>query len=208
ELKTDLRWQSLAPVLEGKMPLLIQANHVSQITAAITWTKRRGYKMVLLGGWDSWMVADQLRENDIPVIIGGLHRVPGRRWEAYDELYTLPAKLYAAGVRYCLSPTENYDNVRNLPYEAGTAVAFGLPREEAVKAITLYPARILGIDHQVGSLDPGKDATLIVTSGDPLDIRSQVERLFIRGGKVDLGSRHKSLYRKYSERHRQLGISP
>ncbi|UCH09791.1 MAG: amidohydrolase family protein [Fidelibacterota bacterium] len=208
ELRTDLRWESLGPVLEGKIPLYIRANHVSQIQAAITWVKRRGYKMILVEGRDSWMVADQLKENGIPVIVDGIHTLPARRWEAYDTPFTLPAKLSSAGVAFCLSPTESYDNVRNLPYEAGTAVAFGLSRSEALKAITLYPAKILGIEHKVGSLDPGKDATLIVVTGDPLDIRSQVEQLFIQGREVDLGSRHTSLYEKYLERHRQMGISP
>ncbi len=208
ELKTDLRWESLEPVLEGRAPLFVPANHVSQITAAVNWIKRRGYKMVLVSGRDGWMVTDLLKENDIPVIVGAIHALPGRRWEAYDATFALPEKLRAAGVRFCLSPSNTNYNVRNLPFEAGTAVAFGLPREEALKAITLYPARILGIDEKVGSLDPGKDATLMVTNGDPLDIRSQVEQLFIQGRKVDLGSRHKTLYEKYSERHRQLGITP
>lgn len=207
-VKTDLRWEGLEPVLEGRIPLFIRANHVSQITAAVNWTKRRGYRMVLVDGRDSWMVTDLLKENDIPVIVGGIHTVPARRWEAYDAPFVLPEKLRAAGVRFCLSPTNSNYNVRNLPFEAGTAAAFGLPADEALKAITLYPARILGIDHQVGSLEPGRDATLMVTSGDPLDIRSQVEQLFIQGRKVDLGSRHKTLYEKYSERHRQLGITP
>ncbi len=208
ELKTDLRWEGLEPVLEGRVPLFIRANHVSQITAAVNWIRRRGYRMVLVGGRDSWMATDLLKENDIPVIVGGIHTVPARRWEAYDAPFALPEKLRSAGVRFCLSPTNSNYNLRNLPFEAGTAAAFGLPGDEALKAITIYPARILGIDHKVGSLEPGKDATLMVTSGDPLDIRSQVEQLFIQGRKVDLGSRHKTLYEKYSERHRQLGITP
>ncbi|UCD36799.1 MAG: amidohydrolase family protein [Fidelibacterota bacterium] len=208
ELKTDLRWESLKPVLEGKVPLFIQADHVSQITAAVNWAARRGYRMVLVGGRDSWMVTEVLKENQIPVVAGDVHSLPERRWAGYDARFSLPEKLRSAGVEFCLSPSNWYSNIRNLPFEAGTAVAFGLPREEAVKAITLYPARILGIDHRVGSLDPGKDATLLVTEGDPLDIRSQVEQVYIQGRKVDLGNRHKSLYQKYSERHRQLGISP
>ncbi len=208
ELKTDLRWESLEPVLEGRIPLFIRADHVSQIASAVNWIKRRGYRMVLVGGQDSWMVTDLLKENGIPVILDGVHTTPARRWEAYDTPLALPETLRAAGVLFCLSPTNSDYNVRNLPFEAGTAAAFGLPVDEALKAITLYPARILGIDHQVGSLEPGKDATLMVTSGDPLDIRSQVELLFIQGRKVDLGSRHKTLYEKYLERHRQLGIAP
>ncbi len=206
ELKTDMRWESMEAVLSGKVPLFISANHVSQITAAVNWSRRRGYRMVLVGGRDCWMVTDLLKEHNIPVILGGLHTLPARRWEPYDSRFAMPAKLHEAGVDFCLAPTASADNVRNLPYEAASAVAFGLPREEALKAITLYPARILGIGHRVGTLDPGMDATLIVTQGDPLDIRSQVELMFIQGRRVDLSSKHTQLYKKYLERHRQLGI--
>lgn len=206
KVKTDMRWESMEAVLSGKVPLFISANHVNQITAAVNWSRRRGYRMVLVGGRDCWMVTDLLKEHNIPVILGGLYTLPARRWEPYDSRFAMPAKLYEAGVDFCLAPTASSGNVRNLPYEAASAVAFGLPREEALKAITLYPARILGIDHRVGTLDQGMDATLIVTDGDPLDIRSQVEQLFIQGRKVDLSSKHTQLYEKYLERHRQLGI--
>ena len=208
ELRTDLRWEGLEPIIAGRVPLFIRADHVSQIAAAVNWTRRRGYKMVLVGGRDSWRLTGLLKANEIPVIVRGIHNLPGRRWEAYDQAFILPEQLRSAGVRFCLAPSNLYRNVRNLPYEAATSVAFGLPREEAIRALTLYPARILGIDHKVGSLEPGKDATLMVTSGDPLDTRSQVEQLYIQGRRVDLGNRHLSLYEKYRERQRQLGIIP
>ena len=208
EPRTDLRWEGLGPVIEGRAPLFIRADHVSQIASAVNWTRRRDYKMVLVGGRDSWRLTGLLKANDVPVIVRGIHNLPGRRWEAYDQAFILPEQLRSAGVRFCLAPSNLYRNVRNLPYEAATSVAFGLPREEAIRALTLYPARILGIDHRVGSLDPGKDATLMVTSGDPLDTRSQVEQLYIQGRVVDLGNRHRSLYEKYQERQRQLGIFP
>jgi len=212
DLPVDLRKEALIPVLARRMPLFIRADHARQITAAINWTRRRNLRMVLAGGRDSWLVVEQLRENDIPVILGPVLASPGRRWEAYDAPYTLPNKLHEAGVTFCLSPqaisARYFDTLRNLPYEAAKAAAFGLPKDEALKAVTLYPARILGIADRVGALEPGMDATLMVTDGDPLEIQTQVERLYIQGRAVDLNNRHKLLYEKYRQRYRQQGILP
>lgn len=206
-IKTDLRLASLAPVLDGKVPLFIRANHVKQIIQAVNWTKRHGFKMVLSGGADAWMVTDILKANNVAVIVRPIHSQPSRRWEAYDAAFTLPNKLREAGVMYCIStPSGDYDTVRDLPFTAGTAVGHGLPQDEGIKAITLYPAQILGIDNRVGSLEVGKDATLIVTTGNPLDIRTQVESMFIQGKAIDLGNRHKTLYHKYRERYIQEGL--
>ncbi len=206
-IKTDLRLESMAPVLDGRVPLFIRANHAKQIIQAVNWTKRHGFKMVLAGGGDAWMVTDILKANDVPVIIRPIHSLPTRRWEAYDAAFTLPNQLREAGVKYCISTASgNYDTVRDLPFTAGTAVGHGLPADEGIKAITLYPAQILGIDHKVGSLEVGKDATLIVTTGNPLDIRTQVEQMFIQGKDIDLGNKHKTLYHKYRERYIQEGL--
>ncbi|MFC1583411.1 amidohydrolase family protein [Candidatus Neomarinimicrobiota bacterium] len=211
-LKSDLRWESLEPVIAKRIPLFIRAEHAKQIISAVNWAERRNYQMVLVGGTDAWLVPDLLKEHGIPVMVGTPNAVPTRRWEAYDTRYTLPARLHEAGISFCLTPkggnSEDHDVLRNLPFEAGATVAFGLPREEAVKAITLNAARILGIDHRVGSLDPGKDATLIVVEGDPLEITSRIELLYIQGRQVDLGNKHTALYEKYRERYRQMGIVP
>ncbi|UCH11354.1 MAG: amidohydrolase family protein [Fidelibacterota bacterium] len=211
-LKSDLRWESLEAVVTKRIPLFIRAEHAKQIISAVNWVSRRNYRMVLVGGTDAWLVPDILKEHGIPVMAGTPNAVPTRRWEAYDARYALPLKLYEAGISFCLTPkggnSEDADVLRNLPFEAGAAVAFGLPREEAVKAITLNVARILGIDHRVGSLDPGKDATLLVVEGDPLEITSRLERLYIQGRQVDLSNKHTALYEKYRERYRQMGILP
>ena len=211
-LKSDLRWESLEPVITQRIPLFIRAEHVKQIISAVNWAKRRNYRMVLAGGIDAWLVPDLLKEHGIPVMVGTPNAVPKRRWEAYDTRFALSARLYEAGISFCLTPkgcnSEDHDVLRNLPFEAGAAVAFGLPREEAVKAITLSAARILGIDHRAGSLDPGKDATLLVVEGDPLEITSSLEMMFIQGRRVDLSSKHTALYEKYRERYRQMGIIP
>jgi len=142
----------------------------------------------------------------VPVIVGGTYRLPRRRGDAYDSAYSLPAALHEAGIRFCISTHGRFgaSNVRNLPYHAAVSVAFGLPAEEALKAITLYPAEILGVADRVGSLAPGKDATLFVASGDPLDTATQVTAAWVRGRKVDLNDRHKRLYHKYEEKYKQL----
>lgn len=203
--KTDLRWESMAPVLDRSVPLLMNAEEIEQIEAAIAWAEQENVRLVLLGGYDSWRVANLLREKDIPVIINPIHRTPWRRWEAYDEAFTLPKKLLDAGVRFCIAGDGGAWNERNVPYHAATAASYGLPREEALKAVTIYPAQILGIADRVGSLEIGKDATLIVTDGDPLEIMTHVEMEYIHGKTISLNSKHTQLYEKYKEKYRRSG---
>jgi len=159
-------------------------------------------KLIIYGGTDAWRVTDLLKKNNVPVVVSGVLTLPARVYEAYDEAYILSKKLSDAGVQYCISANEigNGDD-RNVPYHAAMAVAYGLSADEAMKAITIYPAKIFGVDNRIGSLEVGKDATLIVTNGDPLDIRSNVEMEFIEGKKVDLRSRHTMLWEKYKEKY-------
>src|SRR4029079_16388735 len=134
-----------------------------------------------------------LKKHDIPVIVGGTYRLPRRRGDAYDTAYAVPAELHKAGIRFCIAARANFgaSQVRNLPYHAAAAVAFGLPADEALKAITLYPAQILGVADRVGSLEVGKDATLFVADGDPLDTPTQVTSAWVRGRNSSLNDRHK-----------------
>ena len=207
---SDLGWESMIPVLKKELPVLVHASEVKQIHAAIDWALAEDLKIVLVGGADVWRVADRLKENAIPVIVGAVHYLPARRWEAYDAPFTNALKLDEAGLDFCIGERRVWleggggSNVRNLPYHAATAAAYGLPREEALKSVTLYPARILGVDDRLGSLETGKDATLIVTDGDPLEIMTQVERAFIQGRPVDIGSKHTDLYDKYRTRLEQV----
>jgi imidazolonepropionase-like amidohydrolase len=201
--ETDSRWEAMIPVLEKKIPVFVSANEIKQIQAAIQWAEDEDVKIVIVGGYDAWRVADLLKAKDIPVVYGEVHRVPGRRWEAYDTPFTTPMKLHQAGVRFCIADFDA-SNVRNLPYQAATAAAYGLPKEEALKAITLYPAQILGVADRVGSLEAGKDATIIVANGDPLEITTQVEQVFIQGRKIDLGNKHRALYEKYAKKYEQM----
>ena len=205
----DLRWEAMMPVFEGRLPVFVHADTVDQIESAVAFADRYGFRMVLVGGADAWRVTDLLKDHDIPVILGPIQRLPQRDWEPYDTPFRAPLRLYQAGVRFCISGGAaafggSAWRVRNLPYQAAMAVAYGLPREEAWKAITRYCAEILGVADRVGTLEVGKDATLIVTTGDPLDIRTQVVRAFIQGRPVDLSNRHKRLYEKYREKYRQL----
>ncbi len=207
---SDLRWDAMIPVLKKEIPVLIDADDIKQIQAALDWSLNEDLKIVLLAGQDVWMVADLLKERNIPVIIKGTHKLPLRRWEPYDLPFTVPQKLHEAGVKFCIAGTGGSfeaPHERNLPYHAATAAAYGLPKEEALKAITLYPAEILGVADRIGLLEIGKDATLIVTSGDPLEITTQVEYEFIQGRNIDLSSRHTELYKKYYIKYQQMGLT-
>jgi imidazolonepropionase-like amidohydrolase len=199
---TDSRWEAMIPVLEKSVPVFVNANEIKQIQAAVQWATDEEVKLVIVGGRDAWRVADLLKAKEVPVIYGPIHSTPNRRWEAYDTPFTGPMKLHQAGVRFCIADFDAA-NARNLPYQAATAAAYGLPKDEALKAITLYPAQIFGVADRVGSLEVGKDATLFVSNGDPLEIKTQVEQLFIQGRKIDLGNKHRALYEKYSKKYQQ-----
>lgn len=201
----DSRWEAMIPVLQGKVPVVVWATEVRQIEAAVAWSERESLKVIIGGGYDAWRVADLLRKDDVPVLAGGIYRVPERRFEEYDDPYALPAKLFKAGVKFAIITGDDPSNERNLPYHAATAAAYGLPWDEALKAITIYPAQIFGVADRVGSLETGKDATLIVTTGDPLDIESNVALEFIQGRRVDLTSKQTMLYEKYKEKYAKEG---
>lgn len=202
----DIRWEAMMPVLDGTMPILMNAEEIQQIEGSVAWAEKEHVKLILLGGYDAWRVTNLLKAKDIPVIVSPIERTPWRSWEAYDDPATLPKKLFDAGVRFCIAGEGGASNERNLPYHAAMAASYGLPKEEALKSVTLYPAQILGIADRVGSLETGKDATMIVTTGDPLEIMSNVEMEFIQGKNVSLHSRHTQLYEKYKEKYRRLGI--
>ena len=207
---TDERFEAMIPVLKGEIPLFVHANDYFQIRDAIGFLSNfKNLKIVLVGGYDSWRLADELRERNIPVVITGIHTNPKREDEPYDEPFTLAYKLYKKGVKFCIANSASAfsaANARNLPYKVATAVAFGLPVEEAIKSLTLYPAQILGVDDRLGSIEKGKDATLIVTDGNPLDMRTDVLMAFIQGRKIDLENKHTLLYKKYLTKYRRTGF--
>jgi imidazolonepropionase-like amidohydrolase len=206
DFKNDLRWEALVPVFEGKLPVFVHAATVAQIEAALAWAKEAQLKIVIVGGNDAWRMAPQLKETDTPVIIALTTALPPRRDDPYDSTFSNAAKLREGGVRFCIAPNGRQSGApheRSLPYEASMAVAFGLPRDEALKAVTLYPAQLLGVGDQLGSLEAGKAATLIVTTGDPLDFPTQVEAAYIDGRKIALTNRQTRLRDKYQEKYRR-----
>jgi imidazolonepropionase-like amidohydrolase len=203
---TDLRYEALRPIIKGEKPVFVSATSPGQIDSAITWSVRRNVKVVIVGGTQADRSAALLKKHDIPVIITGTHRMAQRRYDPYDSGYTLPARLREAGVRFCLSAGGEAAHDRNLNHQAASAAAYGLPKDEALKMVTLYAAQIIGQGDALGSLEAGKNATMIVTSGDPLEITTDTLMAFIDGRRIDLGTRQKGLYAKYQEKYRQLGI--
>lgn len=194
-------WEAMRPYVGGELPLVVHANELRQIRSVVKWAQEKQRRIVIAGGRDAWRVAGLLATNHIPVIYGCTFNLPARDVDGYDTQYRAPAILQQAGVKVAfavsLSP---HSLVKNLPYDAAQAVAFGLPADEALKAITLYPAEIAGVAEQLGSIASGKVATLVAADGDILDIRTNVKRMWIGGREVSLETRHTRLYEKYRSR--------
>ena len=200
--QTDLKLEAMVPVLEGKLPVLMRADRERTIREAIQFAEKQKIRMILDHGDEAWKVAAELKAKNIPVALGPTLRLPNEEDDPYDKSFTIPAELHKAGVKFAFGsfgPTAS-DHPRNLPYQAATAVAFGLPYEEALKAVTVNAAEIWGVAEEVGSIEKGKLADLIVTDGDPLETKTQVKQMFIAGKAVDLDSKHLRLYKKYLER--------
>ncbi|MFY9252750.1 MAG: amidohydrolase family protein [Fuerstiella sp.] len=208
--KHDIRLEGLLPVVAGEVPMLAKADDASEIQAAVAFAVEQGLKVIIFGGHDAEQCADLLKKHNVPVIIDSVHRRPVRRHEAYDVAYTLPARLSSKGVKFCISCYDRSEtwNTRNLPYHAATAAAHGLSYEDALRSVTLFPAEILGIADRVGSLEKGKDATIIITTGDPLETDTQVTKAYVQGREVQLTSRHTRLNDKYEQKYRQQGPRP
>jgi len=205
----DTRYEAMRPALEGTKPVFMRAQELEQIQDAVSVAADYGLDTVIVGGADAHLAADHLRDHDVAVIITGTHRTPGRRDAHYDDPFTLPAKLDAAGLRWCLATsggTFRTPHERQLPHHAATAVAYGLDHDAGLRSITLSAAEILGVGDRLGSLEPGKLATFFIATGDPLEITTEIERAFIDGREIDLRSKHTELYEKYREKYRQLGI--
>ena len=205
EVDFNPRLEALLPVLDGRVPLFIHADEKGQIEEALDWAKDREIeRVILVTGADAQHVIERLVEQQIPVVLNGVLTLPTRAWEPYDAGYTAAARLHEAGVQFCIGDGGSEfgaANSRNLPFHAAMAAAFGLPKDEALRSITLSVAEILGVTDWLGSLGPGKDATFLVTNGDPLEIRTRIERAWLAGREVDLeADRQKYLFQKYSNR--------
>ena len=196
-------WEAMLPVVNGEIPIMVHANDIRQINAAVKWAQTNDYKIVLVGGRDAWRVAGLLAARKIPVIYEFTFNQPERDHDSYDVNFKAPEVLRKAGVTVAFSNGSDSFHAamaKNLPYAAAQSVAFGFPESEAIKALTLYPAQLLGVDRRLGSIEPGKEATLFICDGDILDIRSNVKRMWIAGKEVSLESRHTRLYEKYKNR--------
>lgn len=198
-ISRDLQLESLMRVLDGGMKVIIRADGHREIESAIEFADKWSLDITIAGASGAREIADLLAEKQIPVILGPVQRIPRGADTPYDDPNTLPGVLYDAGVEIAFA-TFNSANSRTLPYEAANSVSWGLPQEAALEAITLAPARILGIDDRLGSLEVGKIGNLIVTDGDPLEITTRIEYVFIKGVPVDLDNKHKRLWEKYKER--------
>ncbi len=201
----NLRFEAMKGIFTGEKTLYIHADFVKEITEAIDFAKDfEVKKIVIVGGYDAWRVGDMLKDNKVAVMLRRVHELPVHEDDDVYLPYKLPKMLFDAGVLFCLENSGDMEamGARNLPFYAGTAAAYGLDKEEALKLITLNTAKILGIDATVGSLETGKDATLFISSGDALDMRTNnVEQAFIQGREIDLDNHQKKLFRKFSEKY-------
>jgi len=197
--KRDLKLEAMVPVLEGKVPMAVSASRPSVIHDAIAFSEKQHIKIVILQPHEISKIGPELKNKNIPVILGRVLALPDQEDDAYDGSFTGPAEAYKAGVKFAFG-TFNNEFVRNLPYQAATAVAFGLPYEEALKAVTINAAQIWGHATEIGSVEKGKWADLMVVDGDPLEIQSQVKHLFIKGKEVPLMNKQTRLAEKYMGR--------
>jgi imidazolonepropionase-like amidohydrolase len=202
-VRTDSRYASMIPALDREIPVVVAAEGVSQINDAITWAKEENVRLVIRGGRDAIHVAERLKAENVPVILTSTMAAPERSSDGYDGRYNAPAELYAAGVRFAIAGGSGGLYSYRLPWEAGVAVAFGLPEEEALKAVTINAAEFMGIADRVGSLEVGKQATLLITTGTPLNMTSDVIQSYIQGREIDMNDIHKHFFKKYMEKIRQ-----
>ena len=189
----NVRLEALLPVVRGKTPVIFSANSASDITRAVAFAEEMKLKPVIMGGGEAWKVASMLKEKNVPVILTNVLSQPGDD-DPYDMNYESASKLQKAGVQFSISTGGSGTSVRDLPWNAGMASAFGLPKDEALKSVTLYPARVMNVQDKLGSIEVGKMANIVVTDGDLLEAKTKTRYLFIDGRQVPLTSKHEDLY--------------
>jgi imidazolonepropionase-like amidohydrolase len=199
ERTLDWTLEALVPVVERRAPLLTFADRETEIREAVAFGDKHNVRIVITGGMESPLVAALLKEKNIPVILGEVFELPTREDMLHSDSYAAAGQLAQAGVKFAFG-TGGYQNVRLLPYNAAISVAWGLKHEEAIKALTINAAEILGVADKVGSIEPGKVANLVIAKGDPLEIRTEITHVFVNGRNVGLDTRQLDLYKKYSAR--------
>ena len=197
--ETDRRYEAMIPVLDGTQPMIVTAVREREIREAIEFAAKEKIRIILADPYEAYKVLPLIKSHNISVVLGPTYSLPLNRDDAYDQPYTTPSALYKAGIKFSIA-TFSSKSSRNLPYQAAAAVPFGLPHDEAYKAVSLNPAEIFGLGKKLGSIDEGKVANLIVTDGDPMEAATHVTLEFIDGKPVSLDTRQKKLYEKYSAR--------
>jgi imidazolonepropionase-like amidohydrolase len=192
--------EALIPVVEGRLPLVMNADQASDIDAVLRLARETNVKVIIAGGAESWMLADRLVSANVPVMVGSMNNIPGS-FATLGQRQETPGLLRRAGTKMVLigngSGDDEVFNVRNLKYDAGVAVAYGLSWDEALRAVTLTPAEVLGVANRIGSLQPGRDANIVVWSGDPFEFATRAEHVLIRGREVAQPSRQDQLMQRY-----------
>lgn len=196
----DQRLEAMEPYIRGQRPVIFTVERERDIRAVAKFVADMKLKGIILGGQEAWKAADVLKTNGISVVYTHIYRLPVRDDDPYDFFFEAPAKMQAAGIKYCISTGDGGAHVRDLPYQAGVAAAFGLSKEDALKSVTLYPAQILGLDDRMGSIETGKMANIVVADGDILDARTNVKYVFINGRMIPLTSRHTRLFDSFKDR--------
>lgn len=200
--KTNLKFEAVKGLFEKKQRLYVHASTVRQMLVALDFVKEFGFDMVIVGGSESYQIADLLRQHNVSVILQQPHSLPTATDDDVDQPYKTAAQLQKAGVLFAISDDDSQTRGRNLPFNAGTAAAYGLGKEEALAAITLNAARIMGVADKTGSIEVGKDANIVVSNGDLLDMRSSnVTAAYIQGRKIDLTDKQKLLNDRYEQKY-------
>ena len=198
----NLKLEACRPLFEGKQKLFVHCDLAKEALVAVDFAKEFGFKVVIIGGSESWQVADLLKQYDIAVILSQQHSLPTTIDDDVDQPYKTAAILHKAGVLVAINDEDGQTRGRNLPFNAGTAATYGMGKEAALQAITLNAARILGIDKRTGSIEAGKDANIIIAEGDILDMRSsRLTNAFIQGREVSLENKHTQLYERYKKKY-------
>jgi imidazolonepropionase-like amidohydrolase len=205
---TDLRLDAVVPYVRGERPIFFTVERERDIRAVIKFVAEMKVKGVIVGGQEAWRAADGLKRHNMAVVYTNIYNLPVRDDDAYDYLFEAPAKMKQAGVRFAIGTGDGGAEVRDLPYHAGLAGAFGLSKDDALKSVTLYPAQILGVAESLGSIEVGKMANIVVTDGDLLEPRTNVKHVFIEGRLIPLTSRHTELFDSFKDRKESTPVIP
>lgn len=200
--ETNLKFEAVKNLFSKKQKLYVHANTVKQMLVALDFVKEFGFDVVIVGASEGWQIADLLKQHNVAVILDQLHRLPTTADDDIDQPYKTAAALQKAGVLFALSDDDSQNRGRNLAFNAGTAAAYGLTKEQALAAITSNAAKIMGASDKIGSIAVGKDANIIISSGDILDMRTNnVTDAFIQGRKINLDDKQKQLNERYEEKY-------